>query len=40
MIDKIQPVRRAKVAAVVGSLSNDDMDRVTRSLATFLGIAD
>jgi mRNA interferase MazF len=40
MIDKIQPVRRAKVGAVIGRLNNDDMDRVTRSLATFLGIAD
>jgi mRNA interferase MazF len=40
MIDKIQPVRRTKVGAVIGRLSDDDMDRVTRSLATFLGIAD
>lgn len=40
MIDKVQPVRRARVGAVIGRLSDDDMDRVTRSLATFLGIAD
>ena len=40
MIDKVQPVRRAKVGAVIGRLSDDDMDRVTRSLALFFGLAD
>lgn len=40
MVDKVQPVRRTKVGSVIGRLSEDDMDRLTRSLATFLGVAD
>ena len=40
MIDKIQPVRLARIGAVVGRLSDDDMERVGRSLAFFFGLAD
>ncbi|MBI4922610.1 MAG: type II toxin-antitoxin system PemK/MazF family toxin [Devosia nanyangense] len=40
MIDKIQPVRLAKVTAVVGRLSAEDMERVNRSIAVFFGLAD
>lgn len=40
MTDKTQPVRRSKVGAVIGSLSMDDMERLTRALGAFFGLAD
>ena len=40
MIDKVQPVHRNKVGAIIGHLADDDMERVTRCLAVFFGLAD
>jgi mRNA interferase MazF len=40
MVDKIQPIKHSRIGPVIGTLSGADMDRVTRSLAVFFGIAD
>jgi mRNA interferase MazF len=40
MVDKTQPIRHSRIGPVIGRLSDADMDRVTRSLAVFFGIAD
>lgn len=39
MIDKIGTIRRAKCGPRIGHLSDDDMARVNRALAVFLGFA-
>ena len=39
MVDKIMTVKRDKLGQQFGSLEDEDMLRVTRSLAIFLGIA-
>jgi mRNA interferase MazF len=40
MIDKILPVRRSKVGAVIGSLDAQSMENVTRAIGAFFGLAD
>jgi mRNA interferase MazF len=40
MLDKIQPVKLAKVNTVVGRLSDEDMERVNRKIAVYFGLAD
>jgi mRNA interferase MazF len=40
MVDKTQPIKQSRIGPVIGRLSDRDMDRVTRSLAVFFGIAD
>jgi mRNA interferase MazF len=39
MVDKITTVPRSKLGERVGRLSDDDMTRLGRSLAVFLGLA-
>jgi mRNA interferase MazF len=39
MVDKITTVPRAKLGERVGRLSDDDMTRLGRSIAVFLGLA-
>ena len=39
MIDKIGTIRRTKCGPGIGHLSDQDMDRVNRALAVFLGFA-
>lgn len=39
MIDKIAGLPRSRVGVRIGHLSDDDMDRVNRALAVFLGFA-
>ena len=39
MIDKIGTIRRAKCGPKIGHLSDDDMARINRALAVFLGFA-
>lgn len=39
MVDKIATVPRAKLGERVGCLSDDDMTRLGRSIAVFLGLA-
>jgi mRNA interferase MazF len=39
MVDKITTVPRSKLGARVGRLSDDDMTRLARSIAVFLGLA-
>jgi mRNA interferase MazF len=39
MVDKITTVPRSKLGARVGRLSDDDMTRLGRSIAVFLGLA-
>jgi mRNA interferase MazF len=39
MIDKVGAVPREKVGPVIGHLSDDDISRVNRALAVFLGFA-
>jgi mRNA interferase MazF len=39
MIDKIGTIRRAKCGPTIGHLSEDDMTRIDRALAVFLGFA-
>ena len=39
MIDKIGTIRRTKCEPGIGHLSDQDMDRVNRALAVFLGFA-
>lgn len=39
MVDKITTVPRAKLGEQVGRLSDDDMTRLGRSMAVFLGLA-
>jgi mRNA interferase MazF len=39
MIDKITTVPRSKLGDRVGRLSDDDMTRLARSIAVFLGLA-
>jgi mRNA interferase MazF len=38
MIDRIQTVPRDKIGSIVGTLGQDSLVEVNRSLATFLGI--
>lgn len=40
MVDKIQPVRRSRIGAVIGQLSAVEMEQVTRAMAIVFGIAD
>jgi mRNA interferase MazF len=40
MADKILTIRKAKLARRIGRLSNQDMTRLNRAIATFLGLAD
>lgn len=39
MIDKTMTVKRDKIGGVIGSAGDDDMMKVGRSLAVFLGLA-
>ena len=39
MVDKITTVPRSKLGARLGRLSDDDMTRLGRSIAVFLGLA-
>jgi mRNA interferase MazF len=39
MIDKIAALPRAKTGHLIGRVSDEDMDRVNRALAVFLGFA-
>ena len=39
MVDKITTVPRSKLGERIGRLSDDDMTRLGRSLAVFLGLA-
>ncbi len=39
MVDKTTTVRHAKLGEKLGSLSNEDMIRLERAIAVFLGIA-
>ena len=39
MVDKITTVPRSKLGERVGALSDDDMTRLGRSIAVFLGLA-
>lgn len=39
MVDKITTVPRSKLGERVGRLSDDDMTRLARSIAVFLGLA-
>jgi mRNA interferase MazF len=39
MVDKITTVPRSKLGDRVGRLSDDDMKRLARSIAVFLGLA-
>ena len=39
MVDKITTVQRSKLGERVGRLSDDDMTRLGRSIAVFLGLA-
>ena len=39
MIDKVTSVRRDRLGAVIGRLGEDQMVKVTRALAVWLGIA-
>lgn len=39
MIDKAMSIRTEKLGAAFGRLGGDDMTRVNRALALFLGIA-
>jgi mRNA interferase MazF len=40
MVDKIQPVRRSKVGAIIGSLDSQSMESITRAIGAFFGLAD
>jgi len=39
MIDKVAPLPRAKIGALIGRVADDDMAAVDRALAAFLGFA-
>lgn len=39
MVDKITTVPRSKLGEQIGRLGEDDMTRLTRSIAVFLGLA-
>jgi len=39
MIDKVTSVRRDRMGAVIGRLGDDQMVKITRALAVWLGIA-
>jgi mRNA interferase MazF len=40
MADKILTIRKVKLARRIGRLNKDDMTRLNRAIATFLGLAD
>jgi mRNA interferase MazF len=40
MVDKIQPIRRSRVAAVIGQFDAGQMEQVTRAMTVVFGIAD